>query len=112
MDLVIVNNTNYKQIKIVSEYAEKTLNKNEKIILEEVAQNIHLEILILDKNHVLFNFIFALLDGIIGDEHIVNALNCHAEFDIELISDDNIQTLTLSDFEVRDDKNQFIYNDT
>ena len=50
---------------------------------------------------------FALVDGFVDGESVINSLVCDLSFDI--CETDDLQTLIIKDLEYRDDKNGYIY---
>lgn len=60
-----------------------------------------------EKNRVLLNLLFALVDGFTDGESVINSLVCDVSFNVS--SADDSQTIIVKDLEYRDDKNGYIY---
>lgn len=109
MNINIKNNTFYKQIAIVYNNREYILNKGDILPLCCDTNRIHILVYILDKNRVLFNWLYALIDGFINDESVVNVINCNAEFELYFTVLNHCETICIESLETRDG-NQCIYD--
>lgn len=110
MNIYIANNTSYDQIRVINNGHEVVLMKNESAEFLDPYTNTHFEIKVLEKNMVLLNLIYALVDGFIDGESVVNSLVCDASFDVA--QSDSDVTVELKNLEYRDDKNGYIYEST
>ncbi|MCM1508738.1 MAG: hypothetical protein NC177_16645 [Ruminococcus flavefaciens] len=106
MNINIINQTSYNQIKIIYNKDEVILKKDESKSFLVTSVNSNFEVFVLEKNRVLFNLLFALVDGFIDGESVINSLVCSASFNIDIKTN---TTIVLKDLEYRDDKNGYIY---
>ena len=107
MNVNIINESSYKQLNVVCNSETFSLNKDNTTTIFNVDNNTKIEIHILEKNRVLLNLLFALVDGFVDGESVINSLVCDVSFYIS--ETDNLQTLIIKDLEYRDDKNGYIY---
>lgn len=107
MQLNIVNESSYKNLKIVCNGKTFSLNKENTITSLDIDNNTNVEIQVFEKNRVVLNLLFALVDGFVDGESVINSLVCDLSFDI--CETDDLQTLIIKDLEYRDDKNGYIY---
>ena len=107
MQLNIVNESSYKNLKIICNGKTYSLNKDNTITSLDIDNNTNVEIQVFEKNRVLLNLLFALVDGFVDGESVINSLVCDLSFDI--CETDDLQTLIIKDLEYRDDKNGYIY---
>lgn len=107
MQLNIVNESSYKNLNIICNGKTVSLNKDNTITSLDINNGANVEIQVLEKNRVLLNLLFALVDGFVDGESVINSLVCDVSFDI--CETDDLQTLTIKDLEHRDDKNGYIY---
>lgn len=107
MQLNIVNESSYKKLNIVCNGETFSLTEDNTITIFNVDNNTKIEIQVLEKNRVLLNLLFALVDGFIDGESVVNSLVCDVSFNV--CETDDLQTLIIKDLEHRDDKNGYIY---
>ena len=107
MQLNIVNESSYKNLKIICNGKTFSLNKENAITSLDIDNNTNVEIQVFEKNRVLLNLLFALVDGFVDGESVINSLVCDLSFDI--CETDDLQTLIIKDLEYRDDKNGYIY---
>lgn len=109
MNLIVKNCTTYKKIKVVCNQNQAILNKDEKFIFNIDTNEIELMVFIIDKNRVLFNLLFALIDGFISEESVVNVINCNASFTFSFADMTKDEFICIDDLETRDG-NQCVYN--
>ena len=107
MQLNIVNESSYKNLKIICNGKTFSLNKENAITSLDIDNSTNVEIQVFEKNRVLLNLLFALVDGFVDGESVINSLVCDLSFDI--CETDDLQTLIIKDLEYRDDKNGYIY---
>lgn len=107
MYLNIINNSSYKTLNIICNGNSFLLKKDDIISNLNTDDNCHIEIQISENNKVLLNLLFALIDGFVDGESVINSLVCNVSFDINTIEDS--QTIVIKDIEHRDDKNGYIY---
>ena len=107
MQLNIVNESSYKNLNIICNGNTFSLNKENTITSLDIYDNTNVEIQVLEKNRILLNLLFALVDGFVDGESVINSLVCDVSFDI--IESDDLQTIVIKDLEQRDDKNGYIY---
>lgn len=107
MQLNIVNESSYKKLNIVCNGETFSLTEDNTITIFNVDNNTKIEIQVLEKNRVLLNLLFALVDGFIDGESVLNSLVCDVSFNV--CETDDLQTLIIKDLEHRDDKNGYIY---
>ena len=108
MNANIENQTSYEHIKIVHNSKEYLLKSGETISLSVEDNNSKIKLYVSEKNNVLINWLFALFDGMVHEESVVNSLICDTSFNI-LPSQTNAK-LILKDLQYRDDNNGFIYD--
>lgn len=94
--LEIKNETQFKNLFIDCNGERKNIKQNESAFLFIENKNVRLNIFVEEKNCVFINYLFAIIDGFISDDHISVLLNCNAEY--EFIAYDNTR-LILSDLE-------------
>lgn len=104
----LVNNTGFNNMKIQCDGCEYLL-PSRGLVTVDVSRNFRLRVLTQEKNSSTFNFIYALIDGFIDEESVVNAVHYDAEFD--LVADDTefVKTISIDPLEARNDKAGFIY---
>ena len=107
MQLNIVNESSYKNLNIICNGNTFPLNKVNIITSLDIDNNTNVEIQVLEKNRILLNLLFALVDGFVDGESVINSLVCDVSFDIS--ESDDLQTIVIKDLEHRDDKNGYIY---
>ena len=107
MQLNIVNESSYKNLNIICNGNTYSLNKENTITNLDIYNNTNVEIQVLEKNRILLNLLFALVDGFVDGESVINSLVCDVSFDIS--ESDDLQTIVIKDLEHRDDKNGYIY---
>ena len=107
MQLNIVNESSYKNLNIICNGNTFSLNKENTITNLDIYNNTNVEIQVLEKNRILLNLLFALVDGFVDGESVINSLVCDVSFDIS--ESDDLQTIVIKDLEHRDDKNGYIY---
>ena len=107
MQLNIVNESSYKNLNIICNGNTFSLNKENTITSLDIYDNANVEIQVLEKNRILLNLLFALVDGFVDGESVINSLVCDVSFDIN--ESDDLQTIVIKDLEHRDDKNGYIY---
>ena len=107
MQLNIVNESSYKNLNIICNGNTFSLNKENTITSLDIYNNTNVEIQVLEKNRILLNLLFALVDGFVDGESVINSLVCDVSFDIS--ESDDLQTIVIKDLEHRDDKNGYIY---
>ena len=107
MQLNIVNESSYKNLNIICNGNTFSLNKENTITSLDIYNNTNVEIQVLEKNRILLNLLFALVDGFVDGESVINSLVCDVSFDIS--ESDDLQTIVIKDLEYRDDKNGYIY---
>ena len=107
MKLNIVNESSYKNLNIICNGNTFSLNKENTITSLDIYNNTNVEIQVLEKNRILLNLLFALVDGFVDGESVINSLVCDVSFDIS--ESDDLQTIVIKDLEHRDDKNGYIY---
>ena len=107
MQLNIVNESSYKNLNIICNGNTFSLNKENTITNLDIYNNTNVEIQVLEKNRILLNLLFALVDGFVDGESVINSLVCDVSFDIS--ESDDLQTIVIKDLEYRDDKNGYIY---
>ena len=107
MKLNIVNESSYKNLNIICNGNTFPLNKVNIITSLDIDNNTNVEIQVLEKNRILLNLLFALVDGFVDGESVINSLVCDVSFDIS--ESDDLQTIVIKDLEHRDDKNGYIY---
>ncbi len=103
----IVNESSYKKLNVVCDNKTFSLNKDNKIEKLDIGANTKIEIRVLEKNRVLLNLLFILIDGFFDCESVVNNLVC--DFSFNICETGDLQTLIIKDIEHRDDKNGYIY---
>lgn len=108
MNVNINNQTSYKQIIIVHNNKEYYLKSGETACVSIEDNYSKIKVYVLEKNKVLFNWLFALVDGFVSEESVVNSLVCNLTFDIVSYQTDTL--ITLKDLQYRDDNNGYIYN--
>lgn len=108
MQINIINQTSYKQIKLAFNNKEFMLKKEETVSEYVSDNNLKIDVVVFEKNSVSLNLFLALINGFIDDESVVNWLVCNASFNITMTESD--ATIILKDLEYRDDKKGYIYN--
>lgn len=107
MNINIINKTSYNQVGIIYKETQLAIKKDESVLLDISSDEPKIEVLIYDKNRVLLNLFFALIDGFIDGESVINSLYCNVMFNIGFQEENT--TVVLKDLEYRDDKNGYIY---
>lgn len=107
MKINIVNESSHKNLNIIFNGKTFSLSKNNMTSNLDVDDNAKIEIQVLEKNRVLLNLLFALIDGFVDGESVINSLVCDVCFNI--CAGDVSHTLVIKDLECRDDKNGYIY---
>ncbi|MBR3802848.1 MAG: hypothetical protein IKK37_05295 [Clostridia bacterium] len=108
MNVNITNRTSYNQIRFIINNKEYTLNKDESISVSVSDNNLIVKVLVIEKNKVLINWLFALIDGFVSEESVINSLVCNASFYIPASTTDC--SVTFKDLQHRDDDNGYIYD--
>lgn len=103
----ILNNTSFSLIKVVCGGKELSLKRGESGKAEIADRRIRFDVFICDKNQVLINILFAAIDGILSEDHIINMIKCNASFELYLPYDNS--TVVLSELEARKKENDYIY---
>lgn len=107
MNINIVNMSSYENLNIVCNGKTFSLNKGNTIYDLDIDDNAKIEIQVLANNRVLLNLLFALIDGFVDGESVINSLVCNVTFNV--CASDDSQTLIIKDLECRDNKNGYIY---
>lgn len=107
MNINIINQTSYKQLIIVYNGVEFLSKRDETISLNILPNDSKIELLLSEKNTVILNLLFAIIDGFVDGESVINSLYCDATIHVASQSSNN--TIILKDLEYRDDKNGYIY---
>lgn len=107
MKINIVNESSYESLNLICNGKTFSLNKDNTITNLDIDDNTRIEIQVLEKNRVLLNLLFAIVDGFVDGESVVNSLVCDVSFNI--CETDDLQTVIIKDLEHRDDKNGYIY---
>lgn len=107
MNINIINQTSYKQLIIVYNGVEFFSKRDETISLNILPNDSKIELLLSEKNTVILNLLFAIIDGFVDGESVINSLYCDATIYVASQSSNN--TIILKDLEYRDDKNGYIY---
>ncbi len=107
MNINIVNKSSYEKLNIVCNGKTFSLNRGDTITNLNINDNAKIEIQVLEKNRVLLNLLFALVDGFVDGESVVNSLVCDITFNV--CANNDLQTLIIKDLECRDNKNGYIY---
>lgn len=107
MNIKIINESSYQKLNVVCNGETFPLSKANATTILNVDNNTKIEIQVLEKNKVLLNLLFALVDGFVDGESVVNSLVCNVSFNV--FETDDSQTLIIKDLEHRDDKNGYIY---
>lgn len=105
----LLNNTEYKKIKVLCEGKEYFIAQNETVTVD-VCERFNLKIFTREKNHLYFNIFGLLVDGFTDEEGIINSINYDAEFKLEADGAEGMKTISVDSLEARDDYRQFIYN--
>lgn len=108
MSVNIKNQTSYKQIKIVHDSKEYLLKEGETVSVSLADNNSKIEVYVSEKNNVSLNWLFAMIDGFVSEESVINSLVCNFTFDIVSYQTDTL--IILKDLQYRDDNNGYIYN--
>ncbi len=108
MNVNITNRTSYNQICLIINNKEYTICKYESISVCITDSCLRVKVFVIEKNKVLINWLFALIDGFVSEESVVNSLVCNLTFDIVSYQTDTL--ITLKDLQYRDDNNGYIYN--
>lgn len=106
MNINIINKTSYKELIIVYNGMEFLSKRDETVMLDIAPDNSKIELLLTEKNMVLLNLLFAIIDGFVDGESVTNSLYCDAT--IHIASQPSSNTIILKDLEYRDDKNGYI----
>ena len=107
MNINIINQTPYKQLTIVYNGVEYVSKSDETITLSILPNNSKIEVLVMEKNAVILNLLFAIIDGFVDGESVINCLYCDAT--IHIVPQPSSDTIILKGLEYRDDKNGYIY---
>lgn len=107
MNINIINQTSYKQLIIVYNGVEFLSKRGETVSLNILPSDSKIELLLIEKNMVILNLLFAIIDGFVDGESVTNSLYCDAT--IHVASQPSNNTIILKDLEYRDDKNGYIY---
>lgn len=102
MTINFQNNTYHKEIKIICDGREYIINKGAVQTVFTNSNHIRLVVLVSDKNRVILNWIFILLDGFIDGDSVVNMLKCNAEYDLYFPENCVCETISIEGLEVRD----------
>lgn len=108
MNVNITNRTSYNQICLIINNKEYTICKDESFSVCVTDSCLRVKVFVIEKNKVLINWLFALIDGFVSEESVVNSLVCNLTFDIVSYQTDTL--ITLKDLQYRDDNNGYIYN--
>lgn len=81
--------------------------RDESVSLNILPDDSKIELLLSEKNTVILNLLFAVVDGFVDGESVINSLYCDATIHISPQASNN--TIILKDLEYRDDKNGYIY---
>lgn len=109
MNINFQNNTYYKQLMLVCDGRKYILNKGLTLPVYTNSNRVHLTVYVSDKNRVMLNWLFILIDGFVDDESVINALQCNTEFDLCFPDTCVCETISIEDIEARD-TNQCIYS--
>lgn len=109
MNINFQNNTYYKQLMLVCDGEKYILNKNETLHIVTDSNQFNLKVFVSDKNRVILNWLFILLDGFIDGDSVVNALQCNTEFEVNFPDYCVCETIVIRGLDVRDTE-QCIYN--
>lgn len=107
MRVEFVNQTSYKQLEIICNEERIELKKDESAFVDVFCNEAEVEVSVFEKNRVLLNLLFALVDGFIDGESVINSLHCNARFNLQPVGSD--ETVVLENLEHRDDENGYIY---
>lgn len=106
MEFCVVNQT-YKKVRIENDCINYVLCAGEKANFF-TADNANFKVDVLEKNMVLLNWLYALIDGFVDSESVVNSLVCNVSFSVINPHFDSV-IVELKDLEYRDDQNGYIY---
>ncbi len=109
MTINFQNNTYYKQLMLVCDGREYILNKGVTLPIYTNSNNFHMTVCVSDKNRVMLNWLFILIDEFVDNDSVINALQCNAEFDLVFPDSCVCETISIENLEVRDTE-QCIYN--
>lgn len=82
MNINIINQTSYKQLIIVYNGVEFLSKRDETISLNILPNDSKIELLLSEKNTVILNLLFAIIDGFVDGESVINSLYCDATIPI------------------------------
>lgn len=108
MNIKLKNETCVSQISIAYNTLTFLLKKNEEHLIEVDTSNIRLYVSLPEENKVNFNWLFALIDGFVSEEHIISSFNCN--FFVDLNLQEPVCEIVFRDLVARDDKNGYIYH--
>lgn len=82
MNINIINQTSYKQLIIVYDGVEFLSKRDETISLNILPNDSKIELLLNEKNKVILNLLFGIIDGFVDGESLINSLYCDATIHI------------------------------
>jgi len=109
MNINFQNNTYYKQLMLVCDGKKYFLNKNETIHIVTDSNQFTLKIFVPDKNRVILNWLFILLDGFIDGDSVINSLQCNTDFELKFPDYCVCETIVINGLDTRDTE-QCVYN--
>lgn len=98
----LLNNTEYKKIKVLCDGREVFITQNETVTIN-VCERFNLKVFTEEKNRTMLNWLFLLIDGFVDENSIVNIVYCDAEFDIVASDTENVKKISFETLEKRND---------
>lgn len=104
----IINNSSYDKLIVTVNGNRLILTKDESTSFYVAGDTADFEVLVLEKSKVYLNWIYAVIDGYIYHESVINKLVCNTSFTVKEINS-NV-TVKLKNVDKISDKNDYIYN--
>lgn len=107
----LLNNTEYKKIKVLCEGKEYYIAQNETVLVD-VGERFSLKVFTEEKNRAMFNWFLLLIDGFVDENNIVNTVYYDAEFYVEADYTEGSEVVSIETLEARNDEEWMIYYST
>lgn len=107
----LLNNTEYKKIKVVCGEKEYFIAQKETVQVD-TAESSKLKVFTGEKNRTMFNWFFLLIDHFVDENNIVNTVYYDAEFDVAADGTEGVKSVSIDTLEVRNDNDFMFYYST
>lgn len=105
--MIVVNHTSDNSLKIAFNGENYLLERGQSVSFKSTETPVRLSVTPSDKNRVIVNLFFVLLNKYVDDESIINFLICDVDAVVENVENDAV--IIVNDLKCRDDRGDYIY---